>query len=153
MCVHRALLEVIATKLATSSDSIDDYVKKTLLYHTTDQEELRSMIEITLKNLLESGLVEQAQSYSYEATLLGQAVVASSLAPEDGLFVHKELRKSLEAFVLDGEMHVLYTFIPVQAMQGNINWQVFRKEVDMLDESNTRVLGFVGLKPPLINKM
>ncbi|KAF7871717.1 hypothetical protein EAF04_003824 [Stromatinia cepivora] len=151
--IKRALLEVIATKLAISSDSIDDYVKKTLLYHTIDQEELRSMVEMTLKDLLENKLVEQTQSSSYEATRLGQAVVASSLAPEDGLFVYKELRKSLEAFVLDGEMHVLYTFTPVQAMQGNINWQIFRKEVDMLDESNSRVLGFVGLKPLLINKM
>ncbi|ESZ99534.1 DEAD/DEAH box helicase [Sclerotinia borealis F-4128] len=139
--VKRALLEVIATKLATGSDSIDDYVKKTLLYHMIDQEELRSMVEMTLKDLLENQLVEQTQSYSYEATRLGLAIVASSLAPEDGLFVHKELRKSLEAFVLDGEMHVLYTFTPVQAMQGNINWQVFRKEVDILDESNLRVLG------------
>ncbi|TGO27917.1 hypothetical protein BPAE_0035g00610 [Botrytis paeoniae] len=151
--IKRALLEVITTKLATSSESIDNYVKKTLLCHTIDQEELKSMVEITLKDLLESKLVEQTKSYSYEATRLGQAVVASSLAPEDGLFVHKELRRSLEAFVLDGEMHVLYTFTPVQTMQGNINWQIFRKEVDMLDESNLRVLGFVGLKPSLINKM
>ncbi|KAJ8059358.1 hypothetical protein OCU04_012312 [Sclerotinia nivalis] len=151
--MKRALLEVIATKLAISSDAIDDYVKKTLLYHTIDQEELRSMVEMTLKDLLENKLVEQTQSSSYEATRLGQAVVASSLAPEDGLFVHKELRKSLEAFVLDGEMHVLYTFTPVQAMQGNTNRQIFRKEVDMLDENNLRVLGFVGLKPLLINKM
>lgn len=128
-------------------------MKKTLLYHTIDQEELRLMVEMTLKDLLENKLVEETQSYSYEATRLGQALVASSLAPEDGLFVHRELRKSLEAFVLDGEMHVLYTFTPVQAMQGNINWQIFRKEVDMLDESNLRALGFVGLKPLLINKM
>ena len=128
-------------------------MKKTLLCHTIDQEELKSMVEITLKDLLESELVEQTESYSYEATRLGQAVVASSLAPEDGLFVHKELRRSLEAFVLDCEMHVLYTFTPVQAMQGSINWQIFRREVDMLDESNLRVLGFVGLKPSLINKM
>lgn len=111
------------------------------------------MVEMTLKDLLEAGLVEQTQSCSYQATRLGQAVVASSLAPEDGLFVHKELRKSLEAFVLDGELHVLYTFTPVQVMQGSIDWQVFRKEVEMLDESNMRVLGFVGLKPSLINKM
>ncbi|THV49571.1 hypothetical protein BGAL_0188g00050 [Botrytis galanthina] len=151
--IKRALLEVITTKLATSSESIDDYVKKTLLCHTIDQEELKSMVEKTLKDLLENKLVEQTKTYSYEATRLGQAVVASSLAPEDGLFVHKELRRSLEAFVLDGEMHVLYTFTPVQTMQGNINWQIFRKEVDMLDESNLRVLGFVGLKPSFINKM
>lgn len=42
--MKRALLEVIATKLAISSDSIDDYVKKTLLYQTIDQEELGSMV-------------------------------------------------------------------------------------------------------------
>lgn len=108
---------------------------------------------MTLKDLLENKLIEQRQSFLYEATRLEQAVVASSLAPEDGLFVYKELRKSLKTFVLDGEMHALYTFTPVQVVQGNINWQIFRKEVDMLDESNLRVLGFVGLKPLLINKM
>ena len=89
----------------------------------------------------------------YSATPLGQAVVASALNPEDGLFVHRELRKALGAFVMDGEMHVLYSFTPVQAAHGNINWQVFRKEVECLDESNLRVLEFVGLKPHIINKM
>jgi hypothetical protein len=57
----------------------------------------------------------------YEATLIGQAVVASSLAPEDGLFVHKELKRALEAFVLDGEMHAFYTFTPVQVTSSKVN--------------------------------
>lgn len=144
---------MIATKLATSNDSIDDYIRKTLLYHLTDHCELAEMVVLTLKELIDDDLISQSNETEYAATLLGQAVVASSLTPEDGLFVHRELRKALRAFVMEGEMHILYSFTPVQAANGNINWQTFRKEVDHLDESNLRVLDFVGLKPLIINKM
>jgi replicative superfamily II helicase len=149
----RALLEVVATKLATSNDSIDDYIKRTLLCHSIDQNELAEMVLSTMQDLVETGLVQESNGSEFTTTLLGQAIVASSLTPEDGLFVHRELRKALQAFVMDGEMHVLYLFTPVQAAHGNINWQVFRKEVESLDESNLRVLDFVGLKPVIINKM
>jgi DNA polymerase theta len=67
--------------------------------------------------------------------------------------VHKELRKALEAFVMDGEMHVLYSFTPIQAVQGNVNWQMFRNEVETFDESNLRALSLIGLKPAVINRM
>jgi replicative superfamily II helicase len=147
------LLEVISIKLATSRDSIDDYVRKTLLFYAIDRHELADMVLSTMQELKETGLIEEIDGLDYSATLLGQAVVASSLAPEDGLFVHKELRRALQAFVMDGEMHALYSFTPVQAAHGNINWQIFRKEVGRLDESNMRVLEFVGLKPLVINKM
>ena len=111
------------------------------------------MVFSTLQELKDAGLISQSKETEYAATLLGQAVVASSLTPEDGLFVHRELRKASQAFVMEGDMHVLYLFTPVQAANGNINWQSFRKEVDRLDESNLRVLEFVGLKPLTINKM
>lgn len=150
--MHRALLEVIATKLATSDESIEDYMKKTLLYHSIDYSELQTTVKSTMQELEENQLITNNNS-EYNATLLGQAVVASSLTPEDGMFVYRELRKAQQAFVMDGEMHVLYSFTPVQAAYGNINWQIFRKEVETFDESNLRVLDFVGLKPSTINKM
>ena len=144
---------MIATKLATSDDSVDDYIRRTLLYHSIDHCVLADMVFSTLQELKDAGLISQSKETEYAATLLGQAVVASSLTPEDGLFVHRELRKASQAFVMEGDMHVLYLFTPVQAANGNINWQSFRKEVDRLDESNLRVLEFVGLKPLTINKM
>ena len=49
-CSIRALLEVIATKLATSDESIDDYMKKTLLYHSMDHEELVKMVKSTMQD-------------------------------------------------------------------------------------------------------
>jgi hypothetical protein len=117
----RAILEVIATKLATSDESIDDYVKKTLLYHTTDRDELSVQIKSTLDDLRDCKLINSPIETIYEATLIGLAVVASSLTPEDGLFVHRELKRALEAFVLDGEMHAFYTFTPVQVATSSIN--------------------------------
>lgn len=115
------MLEVIATQLATSDESINDYIKKTLLYQTADRDELKDAIRSTLEELVELKLVSSPADAIYEATLIGQAVVASSLAPEDGLFVHRELQRSLEAFVLDGEMHSFYLFTPVQMTNSKVN--------------------------------
>ena len=149
----RALLEVIATKMATNDECIDDYMKKTLLYHSMDHEELAKMVKSTMQDLEETQLLHRTNDTDFQATLLGEAIVASSLTPEDGIFIYRELRKALQAFVMDGEMHVLYSFTPVQAGQTNINWQIFRKEMDGFDESNLRAMEFVGLKPSIVNKM
>ena len=149
----RALLEVIATKLATSIESLYDYMKKTLLYHTTKNTDLAKMIESTLEDLEETDLITKGSSDVFQATLLGQAIVTSSLTPDDGLFVHRELRKAMQAFVMDGEMHVLYSFTPIQAAHGNVDWQRFLKEVEKLDESNQQVLHFVGVKMTELNRM
>jgi replicative superfamily II helicase len=111
------------------------------------------MVSSTMKDLIASELITRTTFGDYAATLTGHAVVTSGLAPEDGLFVCRQLRKALQAFVMDSELHVLYAFTPVQATSSPINWQIFRKEVERLDESSMRVLAFVGLKPTLINKM
>jgi hypothetical protein len=84
---------------------------------------------------------------------LGKAVVASAIDPEDGIFIHKELSKALKAFVLDGEMHVLYTFTPVQDFGVSVNWRVFLWEIEGLDESGLRVLKFLGIKPTIVLKL
>lgn len=111
------------------------------------------MTKATLEELKKTELIIEDDVSGLTATLVGEAIVASSLTPEDGIFVHKELRKSLQAFVLDAEMHILYTFTPIQSTSGPINWRIFRKEVESFDESNLRALGFIGLKPQVINKM
>ena len=147
------MLEVIATKLATSVESVGDYIKKTLLYNTIDHADLAKLVEAALEDLEQTELIKKDDDNVFQATLLGQAIVASSLTPEDGIFIYRELRKALQAFVMDGEMHVLYSLTPVQAAQGNIDWQMFLKEVEKLDESNQRALGFVGLKMTQLGRM
>lgn len=150
----RALLEVITVRLATHASAVQEYIRRTLLYHTTDQRCLEELVNSTIESLIESDLVRVDQYGGYEATSLSQAVVASCLTPEDGLFLHSELRSALKAFVMDGEMHIFYTFTPVWN-PGNvdINWAVFRKEIGGLDESGLRVLEFVGVSPALVNRI
>lgn len=151
---NRALLEVITVKLATHMSAIQEYVAQTLLSHTMDPNELNKMVDTTLSDLIDSGLIEIDLHGGYTATSLSQATVASYLTPEDGLFIHEELRRALKAFVMDGEMHIFYTFAPVWN-PGNveIKWNLFRKEVDCLDESGLRVLSFVGINPALVNRL
>ena len=112
------------------------------------------MVDSTLQELQDSELLRLKSDGSYEPTQLGQAVVGSSFTPEDGLFVYGELKKALQAFVMDGEMHVFYMFTPVQmGAATEIDWPVFRDEIDRLDESGLRALQFVGVKPAYVNSM
>lgn len=115
---------MIAIKLATCDESVNDYMRKTLLYHSVDFEALEITISSALDDLSESGLVKIIDSSTYAATTLGEAVVASSLTPEDGLFVHRELLKALQGFAMDSDLHALYTFTPVQTTQSNINVRI-----------------------------
>ena len=151
--IKRALLEVITVRLATHLSTIQEYVQKTLLYHSMDRALLATMVSKTLEELIGSGLVTVDSFGTFEATLLSKATVASSLTPEDGIFLHGELRRALQAFVMDGEMHIFYTFTPPYNAQTDINWPIFRRELESLDESGLRVLEFVGVNPGLVNRM
>ncbi len=151
--IQRALLEIIAVRLATSRESLDDYMKKTLLYHSTGAESISPKLESSLVDLQSMGFITVDELSNYHATQFGEAVVASSLDPEDGIFIHKELQRALKAFVMDGDLHVLYTFTPVNNLSLSINWTVFWNEMENLDESGLRVLGFLGIKPTVVNKM
>lgn len=135
-------------------DAIQDYVQRTLLFHTMDRDALNIMVNSTVDDLIASGLVSLTCTGSYEATLLSQAIIASSLAPEDGIFLHGELQRALQAFVMDGDMHIFYTFTPLQGfLAADINWPIFRREMEALDDSGLRVLRFVGVNPAFVNKM
>jgi hypothetical protein len=60
-------------------------MEKTLLYYSIDQDELREMVKSTLQGLVNNELATRNCSV-FVATMLGQAILASSLAPEHGLF-------------------------------------------------------------------
>ncbi|KAK3300942.1 uncharacterized protein B0H64DRAFT_27338 [Chaetomium fimeti] len=152
--VQRALLEIIAIRLATSQDSLDDYVSKTMLAYSAKSQSIQETVEACMADLKTMGFIEVEDNGDFQATLLGKAVVASSLDPEDGIFIHNELKKALQAFVLDGDMHVLYNFTPVHDLDSvPVNWKVFWNEMQQLDASGLRVMHFLGLKPFIVDNM
>ncbi|PNY28824.1 DNA polymerase theta [Tolypocladium capitatum] len=150
----RALLEVISIRLATGRESIRDYFSKSLLAHSHGIGFVYKCLESSLDEVQSMGLAtDGGGSENFMPTQLGKAIVASAIDPDDGIFVHKELTRALRAFVMDGEMHILYVFTPVQDFGIAVNWQVFRSEMEALDESGLRVLSFIGIKPTEILKL
>lgn len=124
-----------------------------MLSHSADVECIRSNVDASLEDLQSMGFIS-LQGANFEATTLGQGIVASSFDPEDGVFIYNELKNALQAFVMDGEMHVLYSFTPVHDLVAvSINWRVFWNEMESLDHSGLRTLRIIGLKPNLINSM
>ncbi|KAI0164766.1 P-loop containing nucleoside triphosphate hydrolase protein [Xylariaceae sp. FL1272] len=154
--IQRALLEVICIRLVNSRESVDEYMAKTLLNLSNDWDTIQDHVSSSLAELVQMGFIQYENGdvlASYAPTQLGKAVVASSLDPEDGAFVNREMQRALRGFVMDGEMHVLYTFTPVHDMSVVVNWQIFRSEMEALDDSGLRVMTFLGLKPTVVNRM
>ncbi len=112
------------------------------------------MVKSTIDDLLGNNLISIDQTGTYKASLLGQAIVTSSLSPDDGIFVHEEIQRALRAFVMDGEMHIFYMFTPIQTTAlADINWRIFRSEMERLDESGLRAMAYVGINPKFVNEM
>ena len=144
---------MISIRLATSYSSLLEYFTNSLVNYTRGPEFVEECLKSSLSELESINLVTQNSTSEYSVTQLGKAIVESAFDPYDGIFVHRELEKALRAFVMDGEMHVLYMFTPVQDYGGTVNWQVFRTEMQALDDSGLRVLSFLGLKPTTILKL
>ena len=113
------------------------------------------MVEKAISDLLENGLVRKGEHEDcFEPTRLGVAVVASGLSPEDGVFVHSELQRAIQSFVMDGEMHIFYLFTPVQTTGlAEIAWLTFRNQLDDLDDSGMRAIRLIGVDPAFVNRL
>lgn len=140
-------------RLATSHESTREYFSKSLLRYVREPAFVDACLDSSLEELENMGLISRDSFTNFAPTQLGKAIVASAIDPDDGIFIHRELSRTLKAFVMDGEMHVLYTFTPVQDFGVAVNWQVFRNEMERLDESGLRVLHFLGIKPTVIMKL
>lgn len=147
-------MEIIAIRLATHRESLNDYVSKTMLAYSAEPDSIQENVEASIADLQRLEFITVDDYGSFHATLLGKAIVASSLNPEDGIFIHSELKKALQAFVMDGDMHVLYNFTPVPDLGSiMVNWKAFWNEMQQLDDSGLRVMLFLGLNPTVVTNM
>jgi DNA polymerase theta len=128
--MKRALLEVIASGIATRASDVANYAKCTLLSKSieaevyddinelpTSQQNKDQTIQECLQFLRDNEFVK-LQKYEnddipdeYKATQLGSACLASSLAPDEGITVYKELQKARKCFVLENDLHIVYQVI------------------------------------------
>lgn len=92
----------------------------------TSHENKDKKIQECLKYLEENNFI-QKQKYENGKTgmvpkQLGSACLASSLSPEEGIIVYKELTKARNCFVLSNDLHVVYQVIILNF--GYLNWLV-----------------------------
>jgi hypothetical protein len=119
--------------------------------------------------LIENGLAETItegftqSGGGLQATTLGKAVVTSALSIDEGLFVYRELQRSMRGFVLDDELvflplkrlksqHLIYHCTPVYA-QCEVDWIILRYHFEKLSETSVLVATTVGVSPTLINRL
>jgi hypothetical protein len=139
--------------LATSDESIADYIECTLLYHTTaDKNSITEWKHSALDALMKHQMIKTDNIGNFEANQIGLATVASGLGVKDGIFIHEELSKALKSFNLESEMHIIYLFTPSYGL-GDVKWTVFRKEIELMNDSDMRTGLIVGLNPGLVNRM
>lgn len=113
--LERAILEVLASGKASSFADLEIFTGSTLFSALVSEIEMTSAIKNTIDFLIKYELVrEQATEAGNKllATPLGQACLASSLPPEDGLMLFTELDKARQCFVLDSDLHMIYLVTP-----------------------------------------
>ena len=155
--IKRAILEVIVTRLANSRETLEYYVRSSLLWQTHSHTSVLAMLDMAIADLLQKELMKQPSPVhqSYEPTRIGSAIVASALTPEDGIAIHSEMQRALESFVMDSEMHGLCIFTPLPSSSQplDIDWPTFRKHIKALSEPDIRAFSLIGVTPSLVNKL
>ncbi|KAM7364011.1 DNA polymerase theta isoform 2-T3 [Cochliomyia hominivorax] len=162
--LKRALLEVISSGVATSKEDIDNFVNCTLLSaqkQLINQEEEESHnkssdgenIGSALDFLIEYEFIrlqknDETQVQYYVATRLGQACLASSMPPTDGLILFAELQKSRRCFVLESELHAVYLVTPYSVCYQlqDLDWLLFLDLWEKLTPAMKKVGELIGVK-------
>lgn len=131
--LQRAVLEILAIELATSIEDVIRYLECTMLAKTLSEESrdtvMAQLATDVVEFLTEFNYISEAggsptdkaklskerfkslQS-KFSATQFGKGVVASSLSPDDGLKLIKELSNVRKGLVLTSDLHLLYEIIP-----------------------------------------
>ncbi|XP_035703456.1 DNA polymerase theta isoform X2 [Folsomia candida] len=168
--MKRALLEVIASGIATRPEDVDKYSKCSLLSKSietglyedsdtlpTSQEDKNKTIKECLKFLQDNDFVklltyEDAKPDEYMTTQLGSACLASSLSPDDGIAVYKELEKARKCFVLESELHIVYQVTPLYVSDQfrNLPWLDYLNIYNGLSPGDKKVADLVGIEEAFI---
>ncbi|XP_063226458.1 DNA polymerase theta-like isoform X2 [Bacillus rossius redtenbacheri] len=148
--LKRAVLEVVASGAACTPAQLQLYAGSTLLAAT--QPDVASPIAACVRFLVEEELVREGEGGKYVATPLGQACLAASLPPDQGLELFAELGRARQCFVLDNDLHVIYQVTPysVSSQWGNLDWLHMLSLWEELSPGMRRVGELVGVEERFI---
>ncbi|CAH1967457.1 unnamed protein product [Acanthoscelides obtectus] len=151
--LKRAVLEVIASGVASSPEDIELFARCTLLSVMNESDEdLENPVEEAVTFLRENEFIRLQKvedgTEKFAATSLGKACLSSSVAPDEGLALFTELEKARQCFVLETELHLIYLVTPYSACYswGNIDWMFYLELWQRLPRSMKKVGELVGVR-------
>ncbi|XP_025417440.1 DNA polymerase theta-like isoform X2 [Sipha flava] len=152
-CLKRALLEVVAGCVVSTTEEAFEYIKCTLLYMSTNENFNENPIHQCLKLLVEHQFIRENDN-KLAPTNLGQACLAASVTPEIGLKLIKELDKARQNFALDSELHLLYLITPYSVSEqiGHLDWFRVLNIWEKLPHSMRKVGDMIGIEEGFIVK-
>ncbi|CAL8465203.1 g4738 [Coccomyxa elongata] len=144
--MDRAVLEVVASKAVATKHDVKRYVQCTLLAATKDfQEVVTKAATDALRSLQERRLITWEKSSGlWGPTLLGSAVVASSLDIQDALDYKQDLDKAREGLCLDSDLHLCYLITP-RSEDVCRNWQTCCDIIRSVQGVQAKVRDLVGV--------
>ncbi|KAG8177561.1 hypothetical protein JTE90_026190 [Oedothorax gibbosus] len=156
--LKKALIEIIASGVASTQKEVLHYVTCTLLYASLAKEtessnnRVESSIEKCIDYLVENDIIfkheENKNEVMYKPSRLGLAILASGFSPDDALRVLKELQLARRCFVLENDLHILYEVTPpyLSEQMGSLNWMHFLSLWEDLPQEYRRVGELVGVQ-------
>lgn len=135
--LHRAVLEAIVGGVTSSAAEVLQYLRGTLLLTESPSSVTADTVRMALEYLQETELVYQravtaadvassrgggAVGMRLVATRLGQATVASGLAPAEARVVHDDLARARQSLALDTELHLVYLITPLSQLGNEPDW-------------------------------
>ncbi|XP_071480044.1 DNA polymerase theta-like [Diadema antillarum] len=161
--LKRAILEVIASGVASSPSEVKAYASSTLLaaslaegQATNDPEsdlDTESAVLHCVKFLEENEFIRLQNVESggqtkerYCPTQLGRATLASALSPDEALRVFAELQTARKNFVLENELHILYQVTPIYDQGFQPDWYQFVCSWESMSSDKRRVAELVGVE-------
>lgn len=155
---HRAVLEIIASGAVAKVEDITLFGQCTLLACEGNLNDLETIdpIQNSVEFLIRNELIrlqKDDDSVRYVATSLAKACLSSSMPPDDGLALFIELEKARRCFVLQTELHLIYTVTPYSACNtwGNIDWGEYWAIWKVLCPADQRVGELVGVNERFIS--
>ncbi|XP_077294187.1 DNA polymerase theta [Arctopsyche grandis] len=151
----RAVLEAIASGVATNKEEVQMFIDCTLLMNSSCDKSLNCYCENILKQLQEYELIRKIKDEEKSciiATPLGKACLSSSMSPQDGLTLFIELQRARESFVLETDLHMIYLVTPysICSQWGDLDWLHFLKLWESLSAAMKRVGKLIGIQESFI---
>ncbi|OXB84089.1 UNVERIFIED_CONTAM: hypothetical protein H355_012207 [Colinus virginianus] len=158
------LLSLVGLKIAVTQDEVYNFMCHTLLGVQQElllkEKSLSEIIRDELENLIEKGLIkgnimekDQNSKSTLTITQLGKATYKGSIDVSYCNLLYKELRKGLEALVLESSLHLLYLATPYDVVSNcSPDWMIYLRQFNQLSSAEQKVADMVGVPESFITK-